>query len=226
MRKPKQVLEGLSKAHALVLAFVGLKLSGQLDWNWWWVLSPLWISGVIRTAISIRGLLRSSRSLRKKVYILDKAKWAFQASDGLFLLLFILKWTGHLSWGWFWVFSPLWLFKPLGLLESMGQKDVLPKKVPRYKILVGRLYGGPVSFITVTFVAGRLDGDISSWWWVAAASVVSLLLWIVLTVRTAVALSRRLRREKARRKACRSRDGAEERRPTRSERKWFDLGTS
>ena len=27
------------------LTFVVLKLSGVITWSWWWVLSPLWISG-------------------------------------------------------------------------------------------------------------------------------------------------------------------------------------
>lgn len=27
--------------HWLTLLFVGLKLSGQIDWSWWWVLSPI-----------------------------------------------------------------------------------------------------------------------------------------------------------------------------------------
>lgn len=26
----------------LGLLFIGLKLMGQIDWSWWWVLSPLW----------------------------------------------------------------------------------------------------------------------------------------------------------------------------------------
>ena len=27
------------------LTFIVLKLSGVITWSWWWVLSPLWISG-------------------------------------------------------------------------------------------------------------------------------------------------------------------------------------
>lgn len=27
----------------LTLLFIGLKLSGHIDWSWWWVLSPIWI---------------------------------------------------------------------------------------------------------------------------------------------------------------------------------------
>lgn len=213
MTTRKLIFAGLGKAEALVLAFVGLKLSGQLDWSWWWVLSPQWISSIIGMTISIWGLLRRPRSLRKKVYKPEKAKWswAFRASDGLFLLFFVLKWTGHLSWDWFWVLSPLWFFKPIGLVVP---RVIRPKRERRYKNLVNSLYAGAGAFITVTLIALRLDGYISSWWWVAAASVFVLILVVVLGILTEAAFSRRLRREKAIRKACRSWDGLEGRYPT------------
>ena len=28
----------------LTVLFIGLKLTDVIDWSWWWVLSPLWIS--------------------------------------------------------------------------------------------------------------------------------------------------------------------------------------
>ena len=28
----------------LTILFVYLKLTNQVDWSWWWVLSPLWIT--------------------------------------------------------------------------------------------------------------------------------------------------------------------------------------
>lgn len=27
----------------LTILFIGLKLTGHIDWSWWWVVSPLWI---------------------------------------------------------------------------------------------------------------------------------------------------------------------------------------
>lgn len=27
----------------LTLLFIALKLTGFIDWSWWWVLAPLWI---------------------------------------------------------------------------------------------------------------------------------------------------------------------------------------
>jgi hypothetical protein len=35
---------GVGVASLLTVLFVGLKLGHVIDWSWWWVLSPLWIS--------------------------------------------------------------------------------------------------------------------------------------------------------------------------------------
>jgi hypothetical protein len=34
---------GVSFCSLLLLLFVGLKLTGFINWSWWWVLSPFWI---------------------------------------------------------------------------------------------------------------------------------------------------------------------------------------
>ena len=31
----------------LTVLFIGLKLTNVIDWSWWWVLSPLWISALV-----------------------------------------------------------------------------------------------------------------------------------------------------------------------------------
>lgn len=30
-------------AGLLSILFIGLKLTGHIDWSWWWILAPLWI---------------------------------------------------------------------------------------------------------------------------------------------------------------------------------------
>lgn len=35
---------GLGVGSVLTIVFVVLKLVGVINWSWWWVLSPLWIS--------------------------------------------------------------------------------------------------------------------------------------------------------------------------------------
>jgi len=34
---------GVGFAGLLALLFIALKLTGYINWSWWWVLSPLWI---------------------------------------------------------------------------------------------------------------------------------------------------------------------------------------
>lgn len=34
---------GLSLSAVLFIVFLVLKLTGNIEWSWWWVTSPLWI---------------------------------------------------------------------------------------------------------------------------------------------------------------------------------------
>jgi hypothetical protein len=34
---------GIGFGGLLFLLFLGLKLTNNIDWSWWWVTSPLWI---------------------------------------------------------------------------------------------------------------------------------------------------------------------------------------
>ena len=38
---------GLTLADVLLVVFIILKLCGVVNWSWWWVLSPVWISLII-----------------------------------------------------------------------------------------------------------------------------------------------------------------------------------
>lgn len=38
---------GIGFVGILTILFIGLKLTNYISWSWWWVLSPLWISGII-----------------------------------------------------------------------------------------------------------------------------------------------------------------------------------
>lgn len=38
---------GLGLCDVLAVVFIVLKLIGVIDWNWWWVLSPVWIPVII-----------------------------------------------------------------------------------------------------------------------------------------------------------------------------------
>ena len=34
---------GIGFCGLLTIVFIALKLTGYIDWSWWWVLSPLWL---------------------------------------------------------------------------------------------------------------------------------------------------------------------------------------
>ncbi|QMV43724.1 hypothetical protein [Cohnella cholangitidis] len=38
---------GIGFTGLLTILFIALKLIGVIDWSWWWVLSPIWISIII-----------------------------------------------------------------------------------------------------------------------------------------------------------------------------------
>ena len=50
---------GLSLSAVLFIVFLVLKLTGNIDWSWWWVFSPFWIPVVLVVVIFILTILLS-----------------------------------------------------------------------------------------------------------------------------------------------------------------------
>ena len=49
---------GLGLGTVLFMVFLVLKLTGNIDWSWWWVTSPLWIPLALGVVImGIMGLI-------------------------------------------------------------------------------------------------------------------------------------------------------------------------
>ena len=48
---------GIGFVGLLTIAFIVLKLVGVITWSWLWVLSPLWISGLVVVLISVLFIL-------------------------------------------------------------------------------------------------------------------------------------------------------------------------
>lgn len=44
---------GIGLGGALTVLFVGLKLTGYIDWSWWWVLAPAWGSVLLVIALIV-----------------------------------------------------------------------------------------------------------------------------------------------------------------------------
>jgi hypothetical protein len=44
---------GMGLGTILFLIFLVLKLTNYIDWSWWWVSSPLWITAILYIVIAI-----------------------------------------------------------------------------------------------------------------------------------------------------------------------------
>ena len=64
MRNKNSGSSGVALSEVLLVVFVALKLTGEIDWSWWWVLSPLWISLAIVVFI-LGGILINSKLINK-----------------------------------------------------------------------------------------------------------------------------------------------------------------
>jgi hypothetical protein len=42
---------GIGFVGLLTIAFIVLKLTGYINWSWWWVWSPVWIAALVFVAI-------------------------------------------------------------------------------------------------------------------------------------------------------------------------------
>lgn len=65
----------------LAILFIGLKLTGYIDWSWWWVTAPLWAPLAIGVVISLLIFIaaavisfRDARRIRSRNYGLTKRK--------------------------------------------------------------------------------------------------------------------------------------------------------
>tara|TARA_R110000772_G_scaffold99174_2_gene198851 strand:- start:10567 stop:10728 length:162 start_codon:yes stop_codon:yes gene_type:complete len=50
-------------SEVLLLIFITLKLMGIIDWSWWWVMSPLWVSLFV-AALAVIAVLKNRKMFR------------------------------------------------------------------------------------------------------------------------------------------------------------------
>ena len=52
--------QGSDLAGTVFIVFLILKLAGVIDWSWWWVTSPLWITIALFIVVLLIALLGAS----------------------------------------------------------------------------------------------------------------------------------------------------------------------
>jgi hypothetical protein len=55
---------GIGFGALLFLLFLALKLTGHIDWSWWWVTAPLWIPNGL--AVVILGIMLGAALGRRR----------------------------------------------------------------------------------------------------------------------------------------------------------------
>ena len=59
---------GIGLCSLLTVLFVGLKLCNQIDWSWWWVLSPLWIPwAIVFVVLGVFGVIVVTLKVLEKI---------------------------------------------------------------------------------------------------------------------------------------------------------------
>jgi hypothetical protein len=51
--KTTTTYSGVNLSSVLFIVFLILKLTGNIDWSWWWVTSPLWIPAALLIIVGI-----------------------------------------------------------------------------------------------------------------------------------------------------------------------------
>ncbi len=44
---------GLNLGEVILVVFIILKLTKVIDWSWWWVLSPIWLTLIVTVLILV-----------------------------------------------------------------------------------------------------------------------------------------------------------------------------
>jgi hypothetical protein len=63
----------------VLVTVIVLKLTGVVDWSWWWVLSPLWISGLLLVLVVCALLIAARLQARRQARV-----WADMAGSEWF----------------------------------------------------------------------------------------------------------------------------------------------
>ena len=73
---------GMGLGSVLFVVFLVLKLTDHIDWSWWWVTSPLWISGLIGVLVMLLVFLfqfmYDRKQERKHLAYMEKRKKMFK----------------------------------------------------------------------------------------------------------------------------------------------------
>lgn len=50
----------------LFVLFLGLKLTGNIDWSWWWVLAPMWVPIVLGVVLGVAAVMVDTARMNRR----------------------------------------------------------------------------------------------------------------------------------------------------------------
>lgn len=66
MAEQKSTSSGIGLSGAVFIVFLVLKLTGTIDWSWWWVTCPLWIPVAVTIIAFILYVIIDQWQIRKR----------------------------------------------------------------------------------------------------------------------------------------------------------------
>ena len=92
-RKPSSGEKGIGFSTVILIIFVVLKVTGNIDWSWWWVISPAWIAGgiaviMVGVLLSLEIASRQHPLIIRKIRNLFLIMLVYELSIFVFLFLF------------------------------------------------------------------------------------------------------------------------------------------
>lgn len=66
MSNSKSTSGGIGFVGLLTILFIGLKLTGHIDWSWWWVLAPLWMTPIAAFVVAFIALMVAAVKAQKR----------------------------------------------------------------------------------------------------------------------------------------------------------------
>lgn len=51
----------------LLVLFLGLKLTGNIDWSWWWVLAPMWVPMVLGLVLGVAAVMVDTARMNRGI---------------------------------------------------------------------------------------------------------------------------------------------------------------
>ena len=78
MAEQKSASGGISLSGAVFIVFLVLKLTGAIDWSWWWVTCPLWLPAAMGFIAFILYVILDQWRIRKHGTKLQKRLRQFE----------------------------------------------------------------------------------------------------------------------------------------------------